>query len=72
MPISCEERDRLLKDYETTHAKIATYPESTNGAPQSFADVLRTEQLQRKLHEISVALEHHNKTHACVAPEPKK
>ena len=72
MPISCEERDRMLKEYETIHAKIATYPESSNGVPQSFTDVLHAEQLQRKLHELSVALEQHNKSHACAAPEAKK
>jgi hypothetical protein len=68
----CEERNKLLKEYEIASAKIAPYPQSTNGIPQSFGDVLHAEQLQRTLHEKSVALEQHDKTHACAVPESKK
>jgi hypothetical protein len=68
----CEEWNRLLKDYESTLAKIKPYPQSTNGVPQSFQDVVAAEQLQRVLHQKSVALEEHEKTHACHAAAAKK
>lgn len=69
--MECEERKRLLKEYEIAQAKIAPYPMSTNGVPQSFADVLHAEQLQRTLHEKSVALAEHDKTHACATAATK-
>lgn len=69
--MECEERNRLLKELEIARAKIAPYPMSTNGVPQSFADVLNAEQLQRTIHEKSAALEQHDKTHACVAAATK-
>lgn len=69
--MQCDERNKLLKEYEIALAKIAPYPMSTNGVPQSFGDVLHAEQLQRTLHERSVALAEHDKTHACVAAATK-
>jgi hypothetical protein len=36
----CEEWNRLFKEYEAARAKISPYPQSTNGVPQSFQDVL--------------------------------
>jgi len=68
----CDERSKLLKDYEAALAKIKPYPQSTDGVPQSFQDVLAAEQLQRVLHQKSVALEQHEKSHACVAAATKK
>jgi len=61
----CEERNRLLKDYDVATGTAAPYPRSMNGVPQSYADVLRAEQLDRTLHEKSAALEEHEKTHRC-------
>jgi len=68
----CDEWSRLLKDYEATLAKIKPYPQSTNGVPQSFQDVLAAEQLQRVLHQKSVALQEHESTHACAAAAAAK
>jgi hypothetical protein len=69
----CDEWNKLFKEYETARAKIAPYPMSTNGVPQSFQDVLAAEQLQRVLHQKSAALEAHEKSHACaVAAAAKK
>jgi hypothetical protein len=65
--MSCDEYNKLFQEYEAARAKIAPYPMSTNGVPQSFQDVLAAEQLQRVLHQKSVALEQHEKSHACVA-----
>jgi predicted alternative tryptophan synthase beta-subunit len=67
--MQCEERNRLLKDYDVAAEKVVPYPESTHGVPQSFAAVQNAQQLRRTLHEKSVALEAHDKTHGCaVAP----
>jgi hypothetical protein len=68
----CEERNRLLKEYDAATGTAGPYPGSTKGVPQSFADVLHEEQLQRTLHEKSVALEEHDKTHGCTVTETKK
>ena len=65
--MACDEWNRLFKEYEAARAKITSYPQSSNGVPQSFQDVLAAEQLQRVLHEKSAALELHEKTHACLA-----
>jgi len=68
----CEERNRLLNEYEVARGKAVPYPASTNGVPQSFADVLHAEQVLRTLHEKSAALAEHDKTHACAISETKK
>jgi hypothetical protein len=68
----CEERNKLLKEYDVATGTAAPYPGSTNGVPQSFADVLHQELLQRTLHQKSVALEEHDKTHGCSVMETKK
>jgi hypothetical protein len=68
----CEEWNRLFKEYEAVRAKITPYPQSTNGVPQSFQDVVAAEQLQRVLHQKSVALEEHEKAHSCNAAAAKK
>jgi hypothetical protein len=68
--MECEERNRLLKDYDDATGTAAPYPQTSNGVPQSFADVLHQEQLQRTLHEKSVALEQHDKTHGCADSSP--
>jgi hypothetical protein len=70
--MGCEERNRLLKEYDVAAGTVVPYPGSTNGVPQSFADVLHAEQLQRTLHEKSAALEEHDKTHRCTVTETKK
>jgi hypothetical protein len=68
----CDERNKLLQEYDLATGTAAPYPQSSNGVPQSFADVLHKVQLQRTLHEKSVALEQHDKTHGCaVAPTNK-
>jgi hypothetical protein len=67
----CDERDKLLKEYDLATGTAAPYPQSSNGVPQSFADVLHQENLQRTLHEKSVALEQHDKTHACAITDQK-
>jgi hypothetical protein len=68
--MECEERNTLLKEYDVAAGTSAPYPQSSNGVPQSFADVLHQEQLQRTLHEKSVALEQHDMTHGCAASSP--
>jgi hypothetical protein len=70
--MACEEWNRLVKEYENAAAKVVPYPVSTNGVPQSFADVLNAERLLKALHEKSVALQEHEKTHSCRAAEAKK
>jgi hypothetical protein len=70
--MSCEEWNRLVKEYENAARKVVPYPVSTNGVPQSFADVLNAEKLLKNLHEKSVALQEHEKTHSCRAAEAKK
>jgi hypothetical protein len=67
----CEEWNKLFREYEAARAKIAPYPMATNGVPQSFQDVLAAEQLQRVLHQKSVALQEHEKSHACIAAAAK-
>jgi len=69
--MQCEERNRLLKEYDVAAGKAVPYPASTNGVPQSFEDVLHAEQVLRTLHEKSVALEQHDKTHGCAAAAAK-
>jgi hypothetical protein len=68
----CEERNRLLKEYEVAAGTGAPYPRSMKGVPQSFADVLHAEQLDRTLHEKSAALDEHDKTHGCNVTATKK
>jgi hypothetical protein len=63
--MQCEERNRLLKEFDVATGTAVPYPRSAKGVPQSFADVLHAEQLDRTLHEKSVALEEHEKTHGC-------
>jgi hypothetical protein len=70
--MQCDERNKLLKEYDVALGTAAPYPQSSNGVPQSFTDVLHEEQLQRTLHEKSVALEQHDKTHGCATTEVKK
>ena len=70
--MQCEERNRLFKQFDVATRAVRPYPESTNGVPQSFADVLHQELLQRTLHQKSMALEEHDKTHGCTVTETKK
>jgi len=70
--MACEEWNRLVKEYENAAAKVVPYPASTNGVPQSFEDVLNAEKFLKVLHEKSVALQEHEKTHNCRAAEAKK
>lgn len=69
--MQCEQRNKLLKEFDFATGTVAQYPGSTNGVPQSFADVLHEELLQRTLHQKSVALEEHDKTHGCTVMETK-
>lgn len=64
--MQCEERNKLFKEIDVATRTVISYPGSTNGVPQSFADVLNAEQLQRTLHEKSVALQEHDKSHGCI------
>ena len=70
--MACEEWNRLFKEFDAVARRVVPYPGSTNGVPQSFADVLNAEKLQRTLHEKSAALQEHEKTHGCVVTESKK
>ena len=70
--MACEEWNRLVKEYENAAAKVVPYPVSTNGVPQSFADVVNAEKLLKVLHEKSVALQEHEATHSCRTAEAKK
>jgi hypothetical protein len=67
----CEERNRLFKEFELATAKAVPYPESMNGVPQSYTQVQNAQQLQRTLHEKSVALEEHERTHCCNLTQTK-
>jgi hypothetical protein len=69
--MQCEERNKLLKDYDEAAITAVPYPASTNGVPQTFSDVLHAELLQRTLHTKSVALEEHDKAHHCTTPQAK-
>jgi hypothetical protein len=44
--MQCEERNKLFKEIDVATRTVISYPGSTNGVPQSFADVLNAEQLQ--------------------------
>ena len=70
--MQCEERNRLLKEYDVAAGSGAPYPQSAKGVPQTFNDVLAAEQLQRTLHQKSVALAEHDKTHGCAVMAAKK
>jgi hypothetical protein len=70
--MQCEERNRLFKEFDVATRTVRPYPESTNGVPQSYADVQKAQQLQKTLHEKSVALEEHEKTHGCRLTETRK
>jgi hypothetical protein len=63
--MKCEERNKLFKEFDVASGAVRPYPESTNGFPQSYADVQKAQQLQRTLHEKSVVLQEHEKTHGC-------
>jgi hypothetical protein len=69
--MQCEERNRLLKEYDGAAGTGAPYPESANGVPQTFNDVLAAEQLQRTLHQKWVALQKHDKSHGCAVTQTK-
>ena len=70
--MQCEEWNRLLKEYDEAVEALDEYAESGNSVAQSFTDVLRGEQLQRTLHQKSVALQEHEKIHGCRVTETKK
>ena len=67
----CEERNKLLREYDVANGKVVPFPESTQGVPQSYADVVQSQQLRRTLHEKSAALAEHDKTHGCVVAATK-
>jgi hypothetical protein len=62
--MACEEWNKLFKEYEIALGRAVPYPASTNGVPQSFADVLNAEKVQRTLHEKSAALQEHENSHS--------
>jgi len=61
-----------MKEYDEAVEALDQYAESRNNLSQSFTDVLRGEQLQRTLHQKSVALQEHEKIHGCRVTETKK
>jgi len=61
----CEERNKLLNEYDVANGKVVPFPESTQGVPQSYADVAQSQQLLQVLHVKSAALADHDKTHGC-------
>lgn len=67
--MQCDERIKLVKDYDEAAVSAVPYPAPMNGVPQSFSDALHAEPLQRTMHTKSVALEEHDKTHHCKTPE---
>jgi len=70
--MACEEWNKLFKEYEIALGRAVPYPASTNGVPQSFADMLNAEKVQKTLHEKSAALQDHEKTHGCMTKAAQK
>jgi len=70
--VQCEEWNRLLREYDEAVEALDQYAECRNSVAQSFTDVLHAEQLQRTLHQKSVALQQHEKIHGCRVKETKK
>jgi aminoglycoside phosphotransferase family enzyme len=67
----CEQRERLLEEYDKATEILNRYAESMKDIKQSYKDVQNRQQLQRIQHEKSAALQEHEKTHGCRLAETK-